>query len=94
MKTGWRIALYLTIMLSAGILLFKDNLFHENSQTNFENFVDKEGRLARPFGRNGKPLPIYLYTEKAAGGFIFSTKDLASFLPSFASNQKILSRET
>lgn len=52
------------------------------------------GRLAKPYGRNGRPLPIYLYTEKAAGGFICSIEDLASFLLAFTSDQIVLSRET
>jgi CubicO group peptidase (beta-lactamase class C family) len=51
-------------------------------------------QLALPYGRNGKPLPIYLYTEKAAGGFMCSIEDLSLFLLSFINDQTVLSGET
>lgn len=66
---------------------------------NFDNYtftydpVSEADLLALPYGRNEKPLPIYLYTEKAAGGFICSIGDLANLLLSFVNDQNVLSPE-
>jgi CubicO group peptidase (beta-lactamase class C family) len=57
------------------------------------NPISDDGMLALPYGRNNNPLPIYLYTEKAAGGFICSIEDLAKFLLSFVKDQDVLSPE-
>lgn len=74
----------------------EENILIPLKMNNYSYFYDQkdEDKLALPYGRNGKRLPIYLYTENAAGGFICSIKDLANFTLSFINNQDVLSKET